>query len=274
MVCMSVICATGRPVLTCPTVQIFSNPNNSPLYNSTVIASAADDGGNDLTANIQCASQLLLNRGAEQDMQHWVITTDYPSSAVTSWPSSAPPHSGNKFWIGNVFPWPGDVAPQTGMRTHMHQDINISTWASTIDTTGQQFGFGGWFSGFFEIERSTHDQCQVIVSCHQTVSSSALHTVTSVDLPKDKVPLVWEEYSGTINCTAPSRLLRFAIECELRGGTVTNGMFDDLYVVSLSEPQNGMHELVEDVNQVRCAVSDSSGNRNECYISRSYSGML
>ena len=192
----------------------------SSLPTGTAVAQPADspgpmtnpDGTNSVTKTktdyitLTTIENLLINPDAETgDTQGWVDLDDAWSAD-----DEVTPHGGDYFF------WPARLdIPYT----QMYQDVDISEYASSIDSCNAYLHLSGWLANW---DQYPHDRATLAIEALDTNNQQLLY------LSRHHRSPVWTYYKIESKIPAGSRTLRILLIATRYVGADNDGYFDDL----------------------------------------------
>ena len=192
----------------------------SVLPMETAIAQPADspwpmtnpNGANSVTKTktdyitVTTIENLLINPDAETgDTQGWVDLDDAWSAD-----DEITPHGGDYFF------WPARLDIHY---TQMYQDVDISEYASSIDSCNAYLHLSGWLANW---DQYPHDRATLAIEALDTNNQQLLY------LSRHHRSPVWTYYKIESQIPAGSRTLRILLIATRYVGSDNDGYFDDL----------------------------------------------
>lgn len=156
---------------------------------------------------------LLLNPGAENDLEHWTITEGVVEALSSGVCDGVAPNSGEKYFIVGGLCEHSDVARAT-------QNIDVSTYADSIDTGIFPVHFGGYLSNWGgsdlpEMKLVFLDENFNIIGISNTIST---------------LNNSWTLLEASTMLPIQTRIIQVELKGTRNSGTDNDSYFDDLFV--------------------------------------------
>ncbi|MEZ5059273.1 MAG: T9SS type A sorting domain-containing protein [Saprospiraceae bacterium] len=156
---------------------------------------------------------LLVNPGAENDLNGWVIQEGVVEALTAGTCNGTSPHSGQKYFaVGGLC----DHSP-VGIAT---QDIDVTNMADSIDSGIFQANFGGYLSDY-----SGSDVPEIKLIYLNAMGDSLSQSPTLSTLNNS-----WTMLGETVIIPTGTRTIRFEMKGTRRAGTDNDSYFDDVFL--------------------------------------------
>lgn len=172
---------------------------------------------------------LLLNYGAEDSLMHWVVTEGIIESLTDGICNGISPHSGDRYFAV------GGLCEESPIGICV-QDIDVSSYADSIDTGNYPVNFGGYLSNF---SGSDFPEMRLIFLNQNSVEIGTSNTVSTLNSS-------WTMFSSWVTIPDMTRVIRVELKGTRNAGTDNDSYFDDLFlrIGSMEECNN----VVSNVN--------------------------
>jgi hypothetical protein len=165
------------------------------------------------TGNSLASPNLLINPGAENDLFQWIPQEGVTEALSAGECNGINPHSGNKYFaVGGVC--------TDGAFGRCIQNINVVSFADSIDTGNFQANFGGYLSNY---NGQDLPAMRLLFRAETGVlldSTAVLSTLNST----------WTMFSEWATIPAQTRIIQFELTGTRNAGNDNDSYFDDLFL--------------------------------------------
>lgn len=181
------------------------------------------------------AQNLLVNPGAESgDTQGWVDPDNVWGAA-----NEITPHEGDYFF------WP---SRQAIAYTEMYQDVDMSSYVTSIDNGSAWFNLSGWLANW---DQYPHDRATLAIEALDAKNQQLLY------LSKDHRSPVWTQYQIETKIPEGTRTLRVHLIATRFVGSDNDGYFDDLSLTVSTTAPTVYVNVFSDNNEIELPVGGS-----------------
>ena len=174
------------------------------------------------------AQNLLLNPGCEDtivngEIPHW---EEIVGSNWTQRSSSPPPYEGNFYFFAGV-----------AATAELRQDIDVLSYAETIDNNNQSFIINGYFLSWYQ---SPPDLSRIIIEFLDSKKTTVLDSFDSGNYSNTST---WDQISDTRTAPPGTRFIRVRLISTRQLGSNNDGYYDDLSLIA-SNPSSVYSEEI------------------------------
>ena len=191
------------------------------------------------TADI-IGQNLISNPGAESDptSSGWTIVSEGTNCfGSDNWRIIGNQNGFPVAQSGNYLFFPGCGGIGAGQPYEIYQDVDVSSFAATIEAGTQTFSFSGYTQVF---EQETNDGARIIVE-YRNLGGTVLD---AYDTGENNLGNVWTYYADSKLAPAGTRTVRIRLIAYSRAGTSIDGYFDNLSLC----PDNDGDGVCDDVD--------------------------
>ena len=156
---------------------------------------------------------LLINPGAEDGTQGWIVDTDYVESLAAGECNGISPHGGQRYFaVGGLC--------DSNAFAQAHQRVDLSTWADKIDSGVLNAWYGGWLANWSGDDEPELEVVFLDVDENELGRSGRLNHEGNP----------WTLVEGQMLLPNGARFIDFVLTGTRNAGTDNDSYMDDLYL--------------------------------------------
>jgi hypothetical protein len=156
---------------------------------------------------------LLLNPGAEEDLDHWTVVEGVMEALTDQECNGVTPYNGQKYFSVGGLCEHSEVATAT-------QDVDVSMYADSIDTGVLSVNFGGYLSNYGGADLP---EMRLLFFDENGLDLGASNTLSTLNAS-------WTLLSEWMPIPAETRTIQLELKGTRNTGTDNDSYFDDLFV--------------------------------------------